>query len=158
MMRRVRDWPRTGGLSMFRRCVILPIVISILAALLLSCVVFGPGVGPASSRIVKVDDSYNGLAVDVPQGGSLVVSLVSNPSTGYHWEVRDISDRQILGEVGREFRPGDAPSGMVGVPGRDIWTFKALAPGTARLLMGYIPPGRVPEDAEKTFEIRVNVK
>jgi len=134
-----------------------PLAIFLLLALSSACTVFGPGVGPASSGIVKVSESHDGQTVDVPQGGSLVVSLKSNPSTGYHWEVRDISDREVLGEVGREFRPGEAPPDMVGVPGLDIWTFKALGRGSAHLRMGYIPPGRVSEDAEQTFDIQVNV-
>ena len=146
-----------GGLNMFRNRRLPPVAIILLLALSFACTVFGPGVGPASSGIVTVNESRDGQTVDVPQGGSLIVSLKSNPSTGYHWEVRDISDRQVLGEVGREFRPGEAPPDMVGVPGRDIWTFKALGRGSAHLLMSYTPPGRVPQNAEQTFEIQVNV-
>jgi inhibitor of cysteine peptidase len=141
--------PRSG--------VLLALMIPVLAALSAACTVRGPGVGPASSGTVRVDDSHDGQKVDVPQGGSLVVSLESNPSTGYHWEVTDISDRQVLGEVGREFRPGKAPPDMVGVPGLDLWTFKALGRGTVRLLMSYIPPGRAPEGAAKTFDLQVIV-
>lgn len=129
-----------------------------LALLSSACTVVGPGLGPSSSRTVNVDESNNGRTVDVPLGGSIAVSLEANPSTGYHWALTEISERQVLAEADHEFRPGRAAPGQVGVPGRDVWTFKAIGRGMSRLVLGYMPPGRVSEEAAKTFDIQVEVQ
>lgn len=70
-------------------------------------------------------------------GGELIVTLGSNPTTGYQWsEDAEISDETIVKQGNHEFvGPGiDKPPGT---PGEDVWTFKALKKGTVIILLKY---------------------
>ena len=72
--------------------------------LLVAVILFAmlPAAGCASpSDEIDVDMSHNGGQVDLNVGQILVVSLESNPTTGYRWEVAEIDD-EILRQEDRE--------------------------------------------------------
>ena len=49
---------------------------------------------------VLLTDTDNGNEIAVRKGQSLVISLDSNPTTGYTWELVEQPDEQILQQVG----------------------------------------------------------
>ncbi len=110
---------------------------------------------PAES--VEVNEDNNGGQFELERGQILVVTLESNPSTGYTWELAEQSKSILLqlGEV--EFKSsdtGDPPT--VGAGGWEIFRFRAVSSGQMRLLFFY---HRSWEDAEplNTFSIQVTV-
>ncbi len=70
----------------------------------------------------------SGAALTLKRGDEFVVTLATNPSTGYRWEgapsshplnpLRVISHRYIA-----------AKTGVPGAPGKEIWRFRAVSHG-----------------------------
>ncbi len=110
-----------------------------------------------SAETVDVNEADDGGQIELELGKLLVVTLESNPSTGYRWELLENSE-SILKQFGQaEFRPsetGDPP--MVGAGGWEIFRFKAVSAGQMTLELVY---HRSWEDAEplKAFSIQVIV-
>ena len=106
---------------------------------------------------ISVDASYSGegfgIAIDSP---SLTVALPSNPSTGFEWELTEISDQTVLNQTDHQYvHPED--TGMVGVPGKEIWTFKALSEGNSTVTMEYSQLWVNGTKAAETFNMTVCV-
>ncbi|MFA5367566.1 MAG: protease inhibitor I42 family protein [Dehalococcoidia bacterium] len=116
--------------------------------------------GESESPEVNVDASYNGSEVALALGDHLVVTLDSNPgSTGFSWNLSSISDADVIRYVSDEYiAPEQTDPPMVGVPGEEVWTFEAIAAGTATISMKYIQPWMPDADPAKTFDITVIVE
>ena len=97
-------------------------------------------------------------AVEVPLNGQLVVTLCSNPSTGFQWsETAQIVDQTILEQIEHEFVSPEAKEDKTpapGTPSEEMWTFKATGKGTTE----YSRPWEGGEKAEWTFVLTVVVK
>jgi len=107
---------------------------------------------------VSVDESYNGKQVEVAAGGSLEVTLESNATTGFQWsETAEISDQSVLKQTSHQFVTPEN-TGMVGAPGKEVWTFGALKKGSSTISMEYSRPWEGGEKAEQTFSLTVVVK
>ncbi len=107
---------------------------------------------------VSVDASYSGKQVELGVGGSLIVTLESNPgSTGFQWELTKISDETVLQKVDQKYEPPEEGS-AVGAPGKEIWTFKGLKKGQSSISMEYSQPWEGGTKAAQTFELTVVVK
>ncbi|MGB8980335.1 MAG: protease inhibitor I42 family protein [Anaerolineales bacterium] len=118
----------------------------LLAALLTAC----------TSKSMEPTDPAK--AIDVGAGDEFTIILESNPTTGYHWEVvEDTLDESLVKFVSREYQSTSEP-GLTGGGGIDIWTFKAVGPGAARIVLGYYPPSNTPADPEQMQTFNVNVK
>ena len=115
-----------------------------------------PAAGATASKEVRVDETYAGKEVEIAEGGVLIVTLESNPTTGYQWELSEITGNDILELVSSEFQP--AETGLVGAGGTEVWTFKALARGEATINLEYSRPWEGGEKGEKTFSLNVVVK
>lgn len=124
-----------------------------IAAILLCLLGCAPG-----PQEVSVDASYSGKEVELGVGGSLIVTLESNPaSTGFEWELKGISDETVLQKVDQKYEPPEQ-SGMVGAPGKEIWTFKGLKKGESSISMEYSQPWEGGTKAAETFQLTVVVK
>jgi inhibitor of cysteine peptidase len=111
----------------------------------------------SAPSLVSVDASYSGQQVEVAVGGSLTVTLESNPSTGFEWVLVNIGDETVLKNVANTYEaPEDTD--MVGAPGKEIWTFKALKKGTSTISMEYSQPWPNGTKAAETFDLTVVVK
>jgi len=121
-----------------------------LVGLLLS-LTLSPGCGGKGE--VRVSAGDNGSQVTLEVGQTLVLSLESNPTTGYEWEIAEI-DEAILKETHHEYK-ADWPV-LIGSGGRDIWHFRAEAEGRTTLTLNY---RRSWEKAEpiQTFSVEVVV-
>jgi inhibitor of cysteine peptidase len=89
-----------------------------------------------SGSEVKLDINDSGGEVEVKKGQVLVISLESNPSTGYGWYVTDI-DETMLKQIGEpEFTPADTGD-IVGAAGIEVLRFETTGVGRAYLELGY---------------------
>ena len=84
------------------------------------------------------------------------ISLEANPgSTGFNWWTN--FDTQYLSLVNSTFAPGNAGSGMVGVPGMEIFTFNAKRAGYTEVNMLLLRPwvnGTIVDS--KLFQINID--
>jgi len=95
-------------------------------------------VGCATSQPAKTLTSLDsGQKVLLTVGQNLVVQLRSNPTTGYDWNERSVTE-SVLEKVGEPiFTQDSAPTGMVGVGGTEIWRFNATKVGQQSLIFDY---------------------
>lgn len=64
------------------------------------------------------------------------IELPANPTTGYRWNLAgQIPD--CLELVQQEYVPDEATEGAVGAGGQEVYTFRAVGKGTARLVFEY---------------------
>lgn len=92
--------------------------------------------------------------IEVAAGETFHIVVVSNPSTGYHWEFTGELDLNVVEFVSNEYT-ADEPV-MPGSGGVDVWTFKAVAPGEAQITLASYPPGEsVTTQEALTFNIIV---
>jgi inhibitor of cysteine peptidase len=96
--------------------------------------------------------------IEVPPDGILVVSLWSNKTTGFSWsESATISDPGVLQQTNHEYVAPEA-QGLVGAPGKEVWTFKALKVGTSQVSMEYSQPWEGGQKDAYGFSLTVTVK
>ncbi|MFN2155296.1 MAG: protease inhibitor I42 family protein [Anaerolineae bacterium] len=127
------------------------------SATLVAFVVLAFAAGCGSSGEIELTAADDGRQIEMQQGQTLVVSLESNPSTGYRWERAPVED-EILQQAGEpEFRQGGR-SGLVGTPGQQIFRFQAAATGTTRLDLVYHRPWEQEAKPEGIFSVTVVVR
>ena len=91
-----------------------------------------------SAETVDVNEADNGGQVELEMGKLLVVTLESNPSTGYQWELVE-NNESILKQFGQvEFKSSEtSEQPMVGAGGWEIFRFKAVNTGQTTLELVY---------------------
>jgi predicted secreted protein len=68
-------------------------------------------------------------------GGEFTITVKTFLATGYHWELAEALDTKIVDYVWKDHVPDDPNN--PNSSGRDIWRFKAIAPGTTTITLGY---------------------
>ncbi|NPV61616.1 MAG: protease inhibitor I42 family protein [Methanotrichaceae archaeon] len=76
--------------------------------------------------------------INASVGEDFIISVRSNPSTGFSWWTQ--FDPQYLSLVGSSFNEGSASPGMVGVPGTEVFTFRAEAAGETDVYLLLLQP------------------
>ncbi len=132
--------------------------VAAMSLLLLACV----PVAKQASVEIPLDDFTNqnhiSREVTVNAGDSFTLTLGSNPTTGFTWpDEPQIGDQTVLQQTAHEFIP-PGEEGIVGAPGKDVWTFKALKKGTTEVSMEYSRPWEGGEKGVWTFSLTVVVK
>lgn len=94
-------------------------------------------------------------AVTASAGENFSITLDSNPSTGYHWEVSSITNNQLVRLVKSEFV--EAGSGLLGAGGKETLTFQALKEGKTTVVLDYVRPWDK-DHPEDTYIIQLVVK
>lgn len=122
------------------------LVLLLLAGLLLA------GCGPKEFR-----DAENGGAVELQVGETMRVTLASNPTTGYSWQILT-NDPQVLEPQGEPvYRSDPSAQGLVGAGGTETFTFVARQPGTVKLALGYLRPWEEGVPPVQTYTLTVTV-
>ena len=145
---------------MVKYCLLLLCIVFIMPASLLSC---APAAGEAVTVSVTCDQFSKQKAITndigVLIGNKIKVNLCSNATTGFKWsEQAQIGDPQVLEQTGHEFIAPANGSKMVGVPGTEVWTFKALQPGKSTIYIEYSQPWQGGQKAAWTYKLNVIVK
>ena len=117
--------------------------------------------GPHTS---KVEISYDDLLrekfvtrdITLAVGDTLTVTLASNPSTGFRWTAEtQIGDASVVQQTSHVSVGPTSP--MVGAPGAETWTFRALNAGTTTISTEYSQPWPGGVKADWTFKANVAV-
>ena len=95
----------------------------------------------------------NGDSITLRPGGQLKLTLASNPTTGYYWTMVD-GDETVVALDDHFYTPDPAPEGLVGGGGRQIFTFRGLAPGQTTVRLSY---QRSEEDVADTLKLKFKV-
>ncbi|KNH25659.1 peptidase inhibitor I42 [Pseudomonas syringae] len=89
-------------------------------------------------------------------GQNLILTLPSNPTTGYRWTIQD-SAGGVLRGLSPEVYSNPEDAGVVGSAGLSTWRFQAFATGTGRLRLTYSQPWAPEVPAVKTFDCAIAV-
>lgn len=89
-------------------------------------------------------------------GQQMILSLPSNPTTGYRWAVREDAS-SILKSLGPEVYSA-SQSDLVGGDGHSTWRFQAIGSGEAQLLLTYAQPWDASTEPAETFDCRIQVR
>jgi inhibitor of cysteine peptidase len=110
----------------------------------------------ATPNQVSVNQSFSGKQANIAAGGSITVTLDSNATTGYSWQLMGISDNTVLEKTNNVY---EAPtSGLMGASGKEVWTFQALRAGKATVTMEYGQPWTGGQKDANNFVLTVVVK
>jgi len=117
------------------------------------------GIPPVELEEINVDEKDDGSQVELEQGRILVVTLESNPTTGYRWEQVETQE-SILQQMGEaEFKPSETGGPpLVGAGGWEIFRFKAISAGQMTLQLVYHRPWEEGVEPLKTFSLQVVVR
>jgi inhibitor of cysteine peptidase len=91
----------------------------------------------------------------IPLGQTFKITLPSNPTTGYSWQLATAPDAAIVAKEGHEYRSNTPVRSGSG--GHEIWIFKARGKGRTAISLQYVRPwekGQPPADTSR-FEIIV---
>ena len=105
---------------------------------------------------VAVSESSSGKQVNVVVNGIITVTLDSNATTGYSWEIKDIqetSGQRILQKIDNKYVA--STGGAIGAGGKEVWTFTVLVAGKSTLTMDYSQPWVGGQKDARTFTLTV---
>ena len=126
---------------------LLPIL-GVAGVVIFSCLAAGCGAGvQAYSDPGKTIDIKAGTEFDI------VISLESNPSTGYSWAA--VYDQDDLVLVDKNFVSYQGPEELVGAGGTEIFRFKAQKTGQTVITMFYQRPWESGSLETRVFNVLV---
>ncbi len=110
-------------------------LLAIFTILLCSCAIpRGPVTGTVSGTAENFSDPAKQL--QIPVGREFTLTLESNRTTGYQWQLAEIPDENVVQLIGNRF---DAPdTRLIGAGGKEVWTFKAVGKGRAEIRLKYV--------------------
>src|SRR4030043_2015206 len=137
-------------------------IISVLILLTLSLCLVACAPSTGTSIEVSCDDfgqqPHMSKQNNVSAGDTFTVTLCSNATTGFEWsESAQISDQTVVQQTAHEFVSPEN-KGLVGAPGKQEWTFKALKKGHGTIALEYSRPWEGGEKGEWAFNLTVVVK
>ena len=113
------------------------------------------GLIPLIAAVATLNVTYvdTGKTFTLPPQTTIVVTLSSCGSCGYHWELKPL-DRSVIRRVSHRYV---APRGRgIGGAGKEIWSFRTVGAGRSPLQLAYVPPGRHTKPA-RTCGLKINV-
>jgi inhibitor of cysteine peptidase len=103
-----------------------------------------------------VRGTKNDKIIEVNVGKSFTITLDSNPTTGYKWQLAKQMDTGLVGFIDSQYI---APNtNLVGAPGKEEWHFKAVREGKAIITFHYVRPWEKDELPSQTESFIVIIR
>lgn len=135
------------------------VVIGILLAVLGAFIVFA-SLTPANLKQVQSVPvtSEPVTVVETQVGNDILITLDSNITTGYEWQVTQPRSGGILQIASSDYLHGETD--RLGAAGKEVWVFKALKPGRTVLSFSYVRPWEkdIAPASKKIFVVVINDK
>ncbi|AHL74601.1 peptidase inhibitor I42 [Stutzerimonas stutzeri] len=110
--------------------------------------------GAPPSSVALSDDTACPLSMQ--PGQTLILSLPSNPTSGYRWSLREVSSEQIK-SLGPEVF-SSPKNDLIGGDGLSTWRFEAANSGSGRLYLTYQRPWESQAEPAGLFDCRIEVQ
>jgi inhibitor of cysteine peptidase len=110
------------------------------------------------SKMVHVNDSFNGRQIELHVGETLEISLSENASTGFQWITAPESAHKldrILHQAESAVKGADNP---LGKPGVRRFYFEAFEPGAVELELDYRRPWETAKPPARKFKLHIRVR
>jgi inhibitor of cysteine peptidase len=111
---------------------------------------------PAVTGTVEVTAKDNDKTVRAVVGNLVRITLESNPSTGYNWELRDFEFGAAVFNSSDLVARKDG-NVLFGTPGDTVITLQAVQPGEQDITLVYRRPWEPPDQPAATFRFRLAV-
>lgn len=115
-----------------------------------------PPVFPAVTGTVEVTAQDDGKTIRTTVGNLVRITLESNPSTGYNWELRDFEFGTAVFNSSDLVARKDG-NVLFGTPGDTVITLQAVQPGEQDITLVYRRPWEPPDQVAATFRFRLAV-
>lgn len=112
---------------------------------------------PPVTGKVEVTAAEAGKVVRAAVGNLIAITLQSNPSTGYNWELRDF-DYGVADFYKSETLAPEGGNVLFGAPTKTVVTIQAVKPGTQDIKLVYRRLWEPPDQVAQTFEFRLSVE
>ena len=112
------------------------------------------GCGTHGTNLTSAD---NNRQITAKAGDTLTLTLDSNPTTGYSWQVMEIDNAILIQDGDPEYKQSSGSDGLVGAGGTETFHFRAVGSGNASLELGYMRPWESVPPIQ-TFTIQVVVQ
>ena len=106
-------------------------------------------------KVFQYSRGQTSAAETVGTGDKFVVSLESNPSTGYRWEIKSTLVKTQMTSAGDNGVIAAPNSGAIGRPGRQTFEFVGKEAGTETLNFLYRRPWE--DSGASTFDLTITV-
>lgn len=80
----------------------------------------------------------NDNIIETTVGKSFTITLDSNPTTGYQWQIVRQMDTGLLELIDSQYIAPTPKTNLVGAPGKEEWHFKAIREGKAIISFEYV--------------------
>lgn len=108
--------------------------------------------------VTTLTEANSGQTIQLQKDGSLSITLISNPTTGFQWTVDQI-DASLLKQQGDpEYVSDCPPSGITGCGGHQTFHFTAMAAGQSQLRLIYHRTFEANVPPEQTFGVTINIQ
>ncbi len=145
------------------------IIVCCMVGVLIGCNVLSAACAVTKPAATPSGDASTAQKATTRVGKTFAIQLVSNASTGYSWKVVSIANPKIAKFLksayttskvvnGRSVKKGDHPTTVVGAAGRENLSFKALARGTTKIVLGYVRSWEKGVKPVQTVTLTVTVK
>ncbi len=111
---------------------------------------------PAVTGEIDLTAKDNNRVVRAKIGNLLRVTLESNPSTGYNWELRDY-ETGVTEFLRSDLKPSDSGNMLFGAPGSTVFVLQAVKAGAQEIKAVYRRPWEPPDQIAATFTFRLEV-
>jgi predicted secreted protein len=105
----------------------------------------------AEMRLDISEEKVEGYA-----GDEMTITLISNRTTGYGWEISEGPDEKVAEFVRSEYVPNSDI--IVGSGGRDVFVFRAVSAGKTKASFKYVRPWEEDSPQAKTEKYTIVVK
>ena len=118
---------------------------------------------PYSSISIPIEEFPNHPHIDVVMhavvGEELVVTLGSNPTTGFQCELIEITDQTVLKHIDNKYMPPpERLEPIEGEAGEEVWTFEGLKEGSTTIFLEYSRPWECGEKGVWSVTITATIK
>lgn len=130
-------------------------------ALTIRAVIFVSVIGLAAIAVlalvpVDITNADNATTIEVLRFRTIKLTLETNPTTGYGWQLISPNDRKVLRLYYSKYRPSTTK--LLGAGGNEEWKFRAMAAGTTTIKLIYLRVWERSTPPAKEFTITVRVR
>lgn len=102
------------------------------------------------------EDTAPRSPIHAKAGEIISITLDSNPTTGYRWQLSTPLDEKVLKIISSEYRMPETH--IVGAGGKEVWTFKALSTGQTTIVFEYMRPWEKDKEPAKKATFTINIQ
>ncbi len=111
--------------------------------------------GGDGTNAVTLTRADSGTAVQVAPAQVITLTLESNRTTGFRWQLVGRPDAAVLRLVSSEYVAPEG--GLVGEGGTEVWTFESVSRGATSLGLAYSKPFE-PDAVAGKFNLTITVQ